>query len=183
MDSKNKEEYIEEEGSEPKPKKMKFSSKKLLYLTLAKLEASLEEDKISLLREEEEERKETQELLDGEKLARKELMKNQKEDALRLEEKQKTEMEEMMQNQKIERDKLKSRQKKDLEERQKVFKNTRTEITKKRANRAQLLRRQVEDTEKTLKNTEVHLITILKNEDKVKFDLKYYVKCVKQEKN
>ena len=181
MDSKNqfKKEYIEEEGSEPKPKKMKFSSKKLLYLTLAKLEASLEEDKISLLREEEEERKETQELLDGEKLARKELMKNQKEDALRLEEKQKTEMEEMMQNQKIERDKLKSRQKKALVEREKVFKNKRTEIT----NRTHLLRRQVEDTEKTLKNTEVHLFTILKNEDKVKFDLKYYVKCVKQEKN
>ena len=115
--------------------------------------------------------KELQELIECEKLARTEVVKNQAEDYSLLEEKQKTEIKEVIQrvlaDQKIEREKLKERQKKDLDEREKVFKSKRTNI----ATRTLPLREKLEAREKTLKKVESRLFAILQNE-KVICDLK-----------
>ena len=170
---KDEREYMEEE-LEPKPKKIKLDemySKKLLYIELAKLGSVIEKEKTVIVRNEEVGQKELQELIECEKLARTEVVKNQAEDYSLLEEKQKTEIKEVIQrvlaDQKIEREKLKERQKKDLDEREKVFKSKRTNI----ATRTLPLREKLEAREKTLKKVESRLFAILQNE-KVICDLK-----------
>ena len=106
---KDEREYMEEE-LEPKPKKIKMDEmyiKKLLYIELAKLGSVIEKEKTVIVRNEEVGQKELQELIECEKLARTEVVKNQAEDYSLLEEKQKTEIKEVIQrvlaDQKIER--------------------------------------------------------------------------------
>ena len=176
-------EYMEEEW-EPNPKKIKVDesySKKLLYIELAKLASVIEEEKKGLVKEEVQGQKELQELIEGEKLARKEVLKNHSEVFLRLEEKQKTEMEKMIQSliqsQKIEKEKVKESQKKDLDDREKDFKNKRTNI----ATRSLPLREKLEAREKNFQDVESRLFTILQNERVMCDQIKR--RNVKQEEN
>ena len=165
---------MEQEEGEPEPKKMKSDesySKKLLYVELAQLGSVMEEEKKCLVREEVEGQQELQKLIDGDKLAREDLVKNQTEAFIRLEEKQKSQLEEMIQkvkaDQQLEREKLKACQKEDLAEREKVLKDKINKI----ATRTLPLREKLEAREQTLQNVESRLFSILQKE-KIRFELK-----------